>query len=391
MAHRSFHLHKRPSRKQGKYIYYVQFYDDDGNRLNAKSTGQSSKTAAENWAYEQIKKGLVFIKGSISFGDYAQGWWVWDKCEYIKRRLARGRNISPDYTDTMRRYLVLHVLPFFGNTKLHKITPRLIEDWLFSLKEKIGRANKPLAASTANCCLKTLKIMMNEAVRREYININPCKKVEPLVESPKEKSILNMDEVRKLFKADTIDQIWYGDLYYFTVNLLAASTGMRMGECQALKIGKVYNEYVSVHYNWSQKYGLKPPKSNSYRDIPIPQKTSMYLNNLISMSPYQEMEDFVFFGEDRSTPIYHKKILNMLYIALKNIGISPEEREKRNITFHSWRHFFNTFFRGRIPDSKLQRLTEHKTIEMTEHYTHFSIDDFKDVQEIQEEYFGKNV
>ena len=78
----------------------------------------------------------------------------------------------------------------------------------------------------------------------------------------------------------------------------------------------------------------------------------------------------------------------MLYNALENIEISPTEREERNITFHSWRHFYNTLMRGKIHDAKLRRITGHKTLEMTEHYTKFSINDFQDVLQIQEEYFS---
>jgi len=44
--------------------------------------------------------------------------------------------------------------------------------------------------------------------------------------------------------------------------------------------------------------------------------------------------------------------------------------------------------RGKIHDAKLQRLTGHRTQEMTEHYTHFNIEDFGDVRERQEEYFS---
>jgi len=43
--------------------------------------------------------------------------------------------------------------------------------------------------------------------------------------------------------------------------------------------------------------------------------------------------------------------------------------------------------RGKIHDSKLRRLTGHKSLEMTEHYTRFSLEDFKDVIEVQEKYF----
>ena len=43
--------------------------------------------------------------------------------------------------------------------------------------------------------------------------------------------------------------------------------------------------------------------------------------------------------------------------------------------------------RGRIPDAKLQSLTGHKTMRMVENYTHFRIEDFNDVLEIQENIF----
>jgi len=108
---------------------------------------------------------------------------------------------------------------------------------------------------------------------------------------------------------------------------------------------------------------------------------------LISISPYREDEDLIFFGNDRKSPIRGELVLKELYRAFENIGISAEERKSRNITFHSWRHFYNSLLRGKIHDAKLRRLTGHRTLEMTEHYTHFNIEDFKDVMRIQEHYF----
>ena len=388
MAHKPFNLHKRPAKKSGRFIYYCQFYDEYGNRLNAKSTGCTSKAAAENWAHKQLREGLIFTHGNILFKDYAEDWWIWDRCEYIKRKLARGRSISWVYVDVMRSYLENHILLYFGSKKLNQITPKMVEDWLFFLRKKIGKTGKPLAAITVNHCLVTLRIMLGEAVRREYLKKNPVIGVEPLKENPRERNILSIEEVRKLFKDDTINRIWEDYLAHFTINLLAASTGLRIGECQALKIDKIHSEYISVNHNWTPKYGLQPPKRRSYRDVPVPRKTSRYLHELIHLSTYREPHDFIFWGLDRFTPIHHNTIYRKLYKALNNIGISSAEREKRNITFHSWRHFFNTHFRGRIHDSKLQRLTGHRTDDMTDHYTHFSIEDFRDVMEIQEEYFG---
>jgi integrase len=196
-----------------------------------------------------------------------------------------------------------------------------------------------------------------------------------------------VEEVKILLNEEAIERIWDCDRRHYTINLLATSTGLRLGECQALKIGKVHEEHIEVHHSWERRYGLKPSKRNSYREVPIPRKTAQHLHDLISLSPYQEPEDLVFWGKDRSTPIRNEEIRRALYTALANIGIPKEERTLRNITFHSWRYFYNSLLRGRIHDSKLQRLTGHKTNEMTEHYTRFNINDFRDVKAIQEQYF----
>jgi hypothetical protein len=59
MARKPYTLYKRNTTKKGRYVYYCQFRDENGNRMTARSTGQSSKTAAEAWAIDQLKRGLV--------------------------------------------------------------------------------------------------------------------------------------------------------------------------------------------------------------------------------------------------------------------------------------------------------------------------------------------
>jgi hypothetical protein len=145
MAHRAFNLYKRPTTKNGKYIYYVQFYDDNGNRLIARSTGQTSKAAAENWSYEQLRKGIIATDKNITFGRFAKDWWIWDKCQYVNGRRARGSNIPRAYIDSMRRMLDLHILPYFKDKKLQKINSRMIETWVMTLREKSGKNGNTLS------------------------------------------------------------------------------------------------------------------------------------------------------------------------------------------------------------------------------------------------------
>jgi len=387
-VHRPFNLYKRSTTRPGKYIYYVQFYDDVGNRMTARSTGQTSKGAAEAWAIEQLRKGLISANKNITFSQYAQNWWIWEKCGYVKGKLARGSRISRGYVDAMRGYLDNHILPVFGHRKLQRISTRMIEQWVMDLREKPGKSGKALSHTTVNHCLRTLKIMLKEAKRLGYRHDNPAEAVQNLVETPAERGILRLDEVRDLFRDEDVEQIWGGDQRHYTINLLSASTGMRLGEVLALQVQYVFDDYVTVMWSYRPPYGFREPKRNSRRTIPIPTKTSACLHELISCSPFQESGDLVFFGQERDIPISQEKIGKALYKALERIGITPEERKTRNVSFHSWRHFYNRLMRGKIHDSKLQRLTGHRTQQMTEHYTHFNISDFQDVLRIQEEYFS---
>jgi len=75
-----------------------------------------------------------------------------------------------------------------------------------------------------------------------------------------------------------------------------------------------------------------------------------------------------------------------LFTALEIIGIDKAERKRRNITFHSWRHFLNSLLiNSKIPIQKIQSITGHMTAQMTSHYYH--IDDMMDVRNVQNSLF----
>jgi hypothetical protein len=66
------------------------------------------------------------------------------------------------------------------------------------------------------------------------------------------------------------------------------------------------------------------------------------------------------------------------------IGISYEEKLKRNLSFHSWRHFLNTLvLTSNVGLNKVQKVTGHKSLKMTDHYTHFDTTQFTEVVEVQ--------
>jgi integrase len=384
MAHKPFNLHRRITTK-GKKTFYVQFYNDAGRRMNAMSTGMSSKSAAESWAFAYIQEGKTGTKRTLGFTQYSQNFFVWGKCPYIESQIARGQPISRGYADALRSYLANHILPSFRSYKLVQITPKDVEDWLLRLRTKIGRNGRKLSPTTINQCLNALRIILSEAARLGLISNNPALSIKQLKRTPETRGVLTIQECKRLFDESLIEKIWGGDLRHYSISLLAASTGMRLGEIQGLQRQHLTANYVQVEHSYTRKYGLSMPKRNSRRVIPIPSRTSAHLQELVSLSPYRRAKDLIFFGTRRDRAIERKVVEEKLYAALGKIGISEELRKQRNVTFHSWRHFFNSYLRTKIPDAKLQRLTGHKTLEMTDHYTHFNLEDYEDVLLVQEE------
>jgi len=359
----------------GKIVWYYQTYDRDGKRTTARSTGQKTKTAARAYCQQLMKSGNLVATNVSSFKEYTANWFVYDKCPYIRSKLSRGKSYSKNNANIQRGNLKKYLIPVFGNLKLDKITPDKIEKWLFSFLDK-GLSNK-----TANNNLNTLSVILTEAERLGILKDNPIKKVAPLTNESKLKGILTLDEIKNLFS----DYSNWDNIHILTANLLAATTGLRLGEIQALQFENVHDRYIHVCHSYERGgYGLKGTKTGKTRDVPIPSKVS---DLIIQLNEYSS-DGFIFSYDAGKKPIYYKTITSGLYTAMGNIGISDAERRERNITFHSWRHFFNTTLRSQgVMDSKVQTITGHATQSMTEHYTHFQIEDFQEVLKIQENIF----
>lgn len=219
---------------------------------------------------------------------------------------------------------------------------------------------------------------------------NPLAPVTELKEYPRERGILKLEQLRALFQGEALKKIWAGDLRHYACNLLAATTGLRMGECQGLQVQYVHPQFVRVVHSWHDTYGLSAPKWNSVRLVPIPGRTSAAIGQLTGLARWGEPEptDVVFWGQDRKTPLSKTALLRGFKRALKRIGITEEQRRAQNLLFHSYRHGFNTMIRGRVADEQLRRVTGHKTMAMTDNYDAPGIEQLQDVLAEQERLFG---
>ncbi|MDA3939073.1 MAG: tyrosine-type recombinase/integrase [Spirochaetia bacterium] len=360
--------------RSGRTVWYYQTYDNKNRRTTARSTGQTSKGAARVYCNKLFKEDALIPNrgGNITFAKYSENWWVWDKCEYVRYRLSR-RELSRTYIDSSSANLRLNILPYFGKMKLEAITNYDIEKWLSSF------AFKGLSNLTANINLSCLNIMLTDAIRRGLLDSNPADNVSPLKKDARKKDILTADEVSLIFNHDSIEKLWKKKIYYLA-NLLSACTGLRIGEILAVRGEVLFDGYVLVSKQYNSKYGLVPTKTRDSRQVPVPSELQKELDVLNKKND----GGYIFSTTGGDKPISYQVLTRALKYALTQIGIEKEEQTRRYLCFHGWRHFFNTTMRtNNISDGKLQKLTGHKSMAMTERYTHFKIDDFQDVQKIQ--------
>lgn len=385
-AKRPYSIQKRASAKKNRHIYYVQFrHPETGAYMTAVSSGKSSKSEALNWADEQLSSGKVIAaeKKGILLETYAHEFWDWDKSTYVKGKLLRKQRIHRTHVEKSAGYLERHVLPYFKGRTLASITPGEIESWLLGLGEKTG-----LKARSVNLIYTAFRTLLKEAHQQGITPTDPTLRVRTLAEEKSSRGVLSIAEAQKLLTAEAIPTLWRGNLRLFAANLLAASTGMREGEIRGLQVGQVFATHIHVKFAWEQGHGLKEAKWGSIRNVSLPTSVAEVLKKLIEASPYQDPTDLVFYGEKRGEPLHARLFIDSLYTALAGIGIDEASRKARKIDFHSWRHFLNSISRGRVPDEKLRLMTGHRSVEMTDRYTHLLEEDYIEIRKVQEEVFG---
>ncbi|MCX7030141.1 MAG: tyrosine-type recombinase/integrase [Spirochaetes bacterium] len=382
-----FYLYLR--KRAGKPpLWYAKFRCEDGTISSPVCSEKESRSAAEAWAWERLlsSEKVKARKPRVrTFAEWAAPWWLFETCPYIREKIAGGFSMSRTYARIRRSYLTHHLVPTFGKIPLTQLCPKDFRDYKMRLL-----AEGELSPASINRILGTARVMFNYAVEMGELETNPVAPVHELKETPAVRGILTLEELGALLNPAAFESVWHGEPRHFAMNLLAASTGMRLGECQALQVRYFHPEYIEVLHSWDDRYGLSAPKWNSTRVVPIPSRTSAAIAALLAVKRWgePESEDVVFWGQDRRTPITKTAILKQFKAALARIGISEEARKGRVLLFHGYRHLFNTLVRGTVPDEQLRRVTGHKGIAMSDRYDHPGAEHLADVKAEQEKLFA---
>ena len=151
-----------------------------------------------------------------------------------------------------------------------------------------------------------------------------------------ERNLLTLVEYDLLFQEGALESKWNNDLCLYALNILAATTGMRMGELQALQGQSVQEKSLTIEHSWDRKYGLKATKTNRPRIAMLFSQAESALKEVITKHEVSAPDDFVFYGKDKKTPVYYKTISEGFYKALGNsigIGTRTKETKEAHIPF----------------------------------------------------------
>jgi integrase len=314
---------------------------------------------------------LVPKKKTMTFEEFALGWWDIKTCKYLA--LRQLSDPFSDGTIAMNRANTENYLKgFFGKIRLGDITKDTMKEWFLDMNRK------GLSASTTNTALKTLRVMLDEAVNQGILQNNPAKEVKELKVEEPQRIILTLEELRKLFPADWTT-VWDNEVIY-KAHKVAACTGMRISELRGLRGEYVFADYIYVCGQYTRLGYKAHTKTKQNRNIPIPAAMRRELDALVLSNG----EGFVFSEDGGKTPVTMERINRGFEKALGNIGIDHKTRLDRNLSFHAWRHFFNTVLRmNNVTDAKVQSVTGHRSKKMTDHYTHFDTRQFTEIREVQ--------
>lgn len=349
-----------PAFHKRKAYWYVQFKRPDGTYTTAKSTHQKKLDLAKRWAHAYQAEGNLNVKDRRLFSDFAGG--MFDEgSEYLRLRQLNGEKVGDSHRRNLKRYLEKEFLPYFGRKRLDAISVADIDQFRLHLSAK------GLADLTVTHTINALKLVFNYAGECGLLSRNPfqVRRLRLKKTSDKPKGILTQEQSRRVFALEWRDGIAYA------ASILAATTGMRQGEILALRRKDISGNRIVISSSWERGNGLKGTKTGIARVAHMPDRTRAVVERLIAVSPFTGDDTLVFHSSTRpGVPVDHKRFSTGLYEALALIGLDEATRKSSNITFHSWRHFFNTHVVNRFGKTVAQTLTGHSSDRMTEHYYH---------------------
>lgn len=290
-------------------------------------------------------------------------------------------NVKPSTLQGYKSCLNTHILPRFKDYKLSEITVYELEKFYNDLRKTRSKNTNStgghdiLSDSVVRHQHSLLCIMLNSAVKWNFIEYNPCLKLtKPPVVKKKEMQFYNEEELQKLFKC-----LEYEDLTFKAAIYVLVLGGVRRGEALGLcwdlvdfnkKTITIRNNLLAVR--GKGVYIDTPKTTKSNRTISLPDSCFELLQELKQkqegmMELYNDRwktTDFVF--KDEVGNYYNPNRLTRQW------KVFTKKHKLKNIRLHDLRHTCATYLLSHnTPVATVSRRLGHSTIYTTfDTYTH---------------------
>lgn len=305
--------------------------------------------------------------------------WDYDTSDYIQNKLSHGQKLCRRYCHGQQLAIKKWKEFFTDETTISSLTADDMVDFEQYLKQREINGQH-LCNETINNIINAGNIALKWAVRKNIIHYNPVESLTHYAVHSKERGILTKKEVLKLFTKKQ-----WKDNRVRTACLISMTTGMRSGEILALRESDIDEDFIHVNHTWHYTYGMKCPKNGYTRKVPLYPEIRNDLLKLINENPYKEInkgkDSFIFWSKNPMKPLSANVLTKQFNKMLQEIGISEEERKKRNIVFHSWRHFHATELAGKCSEHSAQVVLGHLSPMMTRHYANHRTE--KDIENVR--------
>ena len=254
-------------------------------------------------------------------------------------------NNKPSEIKTKITIVKAHLIPFFGDKPLDKISNLMIEEY------KADKIKRGLKNKSINNHLTIISKCLKSAVDWEIITSIP--KIKPLKVQPQNFKYLTQEESQRLL--DASEGVWY------SLILTALNTGLRLGELMALSWEDINLRSKILTVTHSISAGIMDStKSNKIRHIPLTDKLGRHFETM----PHKRYDSV--FTNREGNRLTRRACDSSLGRICRKAGL-------RKIGYHTLRHTFASRLAEKgVSIISIKELLGHSDIKTTMRYAHLS-------------------